>query len=327
MSENKENTKTLFTFPRLNLKEIVHQNRKKNVKTRIITGIISWLATLIIAVPFFALAYPYMPEITLTSGPDHVLRLDHAITALIVIIVVRLVVLLLYRVTVGIFIMCLVFLSVNSIIGKYGYKDLFFDYKSLFSYLLESPVMVPFIPESASFRSGNRIRASVQPQNPNVRNFSVVAAQKYFNDPFLVKRYGQAIRYFSIFKEINSRWTYIFDPSNSEYYAPAYETIIHLSGDCDDYSITMTSCISAIGGKTRIVRTVGHLYPEVRLCKKEDFVKYNLLIRQLFEEESKGKSIYYHQDADGYIWLNLDYTGKYPGAKFMNLKIIGILNL
>ena len=81
----------------------------------------------------------------------------------------------------------------------------------------------------------------------------------------------------------------------------------------------------AVGGEARIVRTVGHLYPEVKICHKQDLVKYNLLIRQLFETE--GKDIFFHEDEDGYIWLNFDYTDRYPGGKFMNQKIIGILNL
>lgn len=320
---NNNNGKLKFT---LNLRDVVRKNRKKGIRERIFIGVLSWIATLIIAVPLFAFLYPYMPEITLSTGAENVLRLDHAVTAVIVILIVRIMVLVFSRMVVGIFIMCMVFLTINTFLNKYNFLDVYYDYKSLFSYLLESPVQVPFIPESATFRNGNKIKAAVQPANPQVRNFAVVISLKYFIDPYLKRKYSNVVKYFSIFKEINTRWQYVYDPSNSEYYAPAWESIMHLSGDCDDYSIVMSSCIEAIGGKARIIRTEGHLYPEVKLCKKEEFVKYNLLIRQLFEQESNGKSIFYHLDSEGYVWLNFDYTDHYPGGKFMNTKIVGILN-
>ena len=53
---------------------------------------------------------------------------------------------------------------------------------------------------------------------------------------------------FPFFKEIKSKWQYVPDPKLEEYYAPATETYYHLSGDCDDYSIFMASCILAVGG-------------------------------------------------------------------------------
>ncbi|HPD65790.1 MAG TPA: transglutaminase [Bacteroidia bacterium] len=321
MRKNEENE----VFP--DLKAIVRQNRKKKLKERIFLSVLSWLAALILSLPFFAIVYQYVPEITLQAGVDHILRLDHALTAIVVILIIRGLIEVFKRVVAGIVLMCFIFLTINLFFNKYSYLDVYHDYKSMFIYLLESPVQVPFIPESASFKNGNKIRAAVVPDNPSVRNFAVVISKKHFNDPYYFRRYGKVIQYFSVFKEINQRWQYVFDPANNEYYAPAYESIIHLSGDCDDYSITMASCIEAIGGDARIIRTEGHLYPEVKICQKQDFVKYNLLIRQLFAEESKGKAIYYHLDADDNIWLNFDYTDHYPGGKFMNTKIIGILNL
>lgn len=309
------------------LKSIARQNRKKKIKERVLLSSVAWLATLIVSLPFFAIVYQYIPEITLQAGVDKILRLDHALTALTVILCIRFLIGYFKRIVAGIFIMCLIFLTINLFLNKYSYLDVYHDYKSLFTYLLESPVQVPFIPQHASFKNANKIRAAIQPEDPLVRNFAVIISRKHFNDPYLFRRYGKIVQFFSIFKEINERWQYVFDPRKNEYYAMARESIVHLSGDCDDYSITMVSCIEAIGGDARIIRTEGHLYPEVKICHKKDFVKYNLLIRQLFEHESKNKAIYYHLDAEDNVWLNFDYTDKYPGGKFMNMQIIGILNI
>ena len=37
-----------------------------------------------------------------------------------------------------------------------------------------------------------------------------------------------------------------------------------------------------------------------------------------FQEESKGKSIFYYQDSKGFFWLNFDYNDSYPGGKYMS---------
>ena len=287
---------------------------------------INIIATLILSIPAFILFYKYVPEIKLVTADTYILRLDYIITAIVVFFFIYKMVRLMKKIILGIILMLFIYLLTNMLLSRYSFKDIAQDYKSLIIYLLEEPIEVPFLPESASFRNAAKIKAAVMPDNPAVRNFAVVISIKHFNDSYLYRRYGSVVRYFSIFKEIKSRWNYVHDPGHVEYYAPARESIIHMSGDCDDYSILMVSCILAVGGEARIVRTIGHVYPEVKICHKQDFIKYNLLIRQLFEEESKGKDIFYHVDNEGYIWLNFDYTDTYPGGKFMNPKIIGILH-
>ncbi len=43
--------------------------------------------------------------------------------------------------------------------------------------------------------------------------------------------------------------------------------------------------------------------------------------------ESQNNTIHYHIDERGNIWLNLDYTAKYPGGPFMNEEILSALTL
>ena len=319
---NTENNPTGIEFTPAQTKE---PEKQSSYQQNIIYAISTWVATLLIVIPLFIIIYKFIPSIKFVIADKYVILLDQVLTFIVIFFLIRLLVKLLKKFVAGIVIMIIVYLTFNLFLHKYSFSDIYKDYKSLVIYLKEEPIKVPFVPESASFRNGIKIRAAIQAENPVVRNFAVVLSLKHFNDPNLYRRYGKVIRYFSIFKDINQRWQYVYDPINSDYYASARESIMHLSGDCDDHSIVMASCIMAVGGEARIVRTVGHLYPEVKICHKQDLVKYNLLIRQLFETE--GKDIFFHEDEDGYIWLNFDYTDRYPGGKFMNQKIIGILNL
>ena len=142
------------------------------------------------------------------------------------------------------------------------------------------------------------------------------------------------VPYFSIFKEVHSKWNYVYDPLSEEYYSKASETLTQLDfddsfkGDCDDHSIMMAACIKAVGGEVRLVRTkvtlsdgreVGHLYPEVKFGNTKDLENVVYLIKNVFfVEETKDKTIHYYQDPKGFIWLNFDYNDKYPGNKYQS---------
>ena len=78
--------------------------------------------------------------------------------------------------------------------------------------------------------------------------------------------------------------------------------------------------------KLRLVHTEQHLYPEVNIGKVSELSEiYKLIKRQLFYKESMGKKIYYRVDENENVWMNFDYTDHYPGSKYLNNKIIGIL--
>lgn len=90
----------------------------------------------------------------------------------------------------------------------------------------------------------------------------------------------------------------------------------------------MAACVRAIGGTPRIINTGNHLYPEILIWSKRNFEAINFLIKEIvFKKENKGNTIHYHIDERGEIWLNLDYTAKYPGGPFLSKKILGALTL
>jgi hypothetical protein len=119
-----------------------------------------------------------------------------------------------------------------------------------------------------------------------------------------------------IFDYCYSKWRYVNDPKGSEYLAKASETIASsLTGDCDDFAILIASCMLAIGGDVCIVTaqgpTGGHAYAEVDIShmKLEHVKSY---IKQKFNSH-RISNIVYRKDGS-YIWLNLDWSGDYPGG-------------
>ena len=113
------------------------------------------------------------------------------------------------------------------------------------------------------------------------------------------------------------------DPQDEEYIAKASESVNLLAGDCDDHSILMAAAVKSIGGIPRLVYTNGHIYPELLIGNKKDLDHISKLIHEkLFPKESNRRTIHYHQDEDGNIWVNLDYTAGYPGGKFMGEEVI-----
>lgn len=179
------------------------------------------------------------------------------------------------------------------------------------------------------FPNETKIITSIDYLNPKIRNFSLYCINTNFKE--VVKKQPQnriLIQCFAVFKEINSRWNYVNDPVGNDYYSKASESLNYFSGDCDDHSILMAASIAAIGGKVRLIHTKKHMYPELYIGKYEDLETASLLIRKyLFSYYSKNKQLYYHVDTNKSIWLNLDYTAKYPGGPFLSEEIFSILEL
>lgn len=209
------------------------------------------------------------------------------------------------------------------------FESVFQDYSFMLYAMAENPnpeeiILAKLLP----FPNKREILKGIEYQDPRVRNFAVFATKKHFKEAFeQYKQHRKLIQYFAVFKEIRQRWNYVNDPRSKQYIAKASESLIHFSGDCDDHSILMVSCIKAIGGVTRLVHTNGHIYPELFIGGKKELEIANYLIREvLFTDEIKnGKGIYYHEDERGNIWLNLDYTAKYPGGPFLHPEILGVL--
>lgn len=233
------------------------------------------------------------------------------------------------RITLISVILYLMVLLLGSLFGDYTFQSVFEEYRSMVYTMNDDPYPQDIIiSKLLPFPNKSKILDAVEYQNPKVRDFAIMAINKHFKH---VKGYNEdwtIIQSFAIFKEINSRWNYVSDPKGHDYIAKATESLKYLSGDCDDHSVLMVACIKAVGGTTRLIHTKGHIYPELYIGTKKDLERINYAIKKvLFPTESKGKTIHYHIDERGNIWLNLDYTAKYPGGPFMHEEILGALTL
>lgn len=281
--------------------------------------------SLLLTLPVFIMIYRYIPDLVIKAGQTD-LRIDHIATGLLVFLMIRLLLGMIDHLVFYVALVASGLLLISHASGFYTYRDITHRYQDLMSYVESNPVKIPFLrDEKMTIRNARQIREAIDFRNPEVRNYAITISRANFSDPALYREYGNVIRYFSIFSEI-VKWNYIPDPVGEEYYAKASESMQHLSGDCDDYSILMAACIKAVGGHVRLVHTKNHLYPEVRVCHARDFEKIvNLIKRKLYLKESLGGTIYYRIDRDDYVWLNFDYTSRYPGGPFMAEAVLGLL--
>lgn len=221
-------------------------------------------------------------------------------------------------------------LSYGSLMNKYGFETLFRDYRAMVYSIKVDPTLADIsFSNQTSFPNRSKFINSIDDNNPVVRNFAVSATNEYFKpEQKKYHEYHTLIQSFAIFKKINSNWNYVNDSRSREYLAKASESVKLLAGDCDDHSILMAASLQAVGATTRLIYTTGHVYPEILVGNKQDLEQVNYLIKKrLFTIESAKQNIYYHQDEQGRIWLNLDYTAKYPGGPFMSEKVLAVLLL
>ena len=218
---------------------------------------------------------------------------------------------------------------ISSIQGNYNLFQVINAYEIIFlsdqmqkeEAVLKENILKPF-PNKA------RVYESVDFLNSKVRNFALFAINKNFikTPKYVINR--KFIQYFAVFKEINSRWNYVNDPKGQEYFASGSESLLYFSGDCDDHAILMCAAIKSIGGSMRLIHTGKHMYPELLIGTEKDLEIVSYLIsNELFPKQSKHKTIYFHRDEKGKIWLNLDYTARYPGGPFLGEEVLSILNL
>lgn len=286
-------------------------------------SIIIFLLNLLIAIPIFIIIHQNVID---PQWPFHV---DRILIFITLIVIIQLLLRLMRKVIIISIIFYFLFLFYGTLFGGYDFKSVFDDYRVMIFAMAESPhpqdiIVTKLLP----FPNRTKILKAIEYNNPKVRNFAVNATTKHFRDIRGYQKYRQVIQCFAVFKEIQSNWNYVNDPKGREYIATASESLQHFSGDCDDHAILMAAAIRAIGGTPRLIHTQAHIYPEMLIGSKSDLETVNYLIREvLFVEESKHKEIYYHIDERGQIWLNLDYTAKYPGGPFMSKEILGALTL
>lgn len=319
--------KKLFSYLTNNRKTEEH-TPAKNADTftkisKVFRQVVLILVRPLIIAPLFIILHQHLPN------PDWIWNLDRILLLLMLIALIEVVIYYLQPVIYFLSFGFLIFLTYGSLWKGIGYKQFLEEYKIMMYNMKNSPapervLMSEFFPNISS----EKYITAVDYDNPSVRNFAVAMATKNFKNMRYDLKYLPTIQSFSVFKEINSRWTYVYDPLGKDYIAKASESLKHFSGDCDDYAILIAACSKAIGGKVRLIHAENHMYPELNIGTHKDLEVINFLIRKnLFVTESKNGDIHYHTDSDGQVWINMDYTANYPGGRFLSQKIIAIINL
>lgn len=294
--------------------------------------VILGFASTILTMPLFMLLYKYFPAMEISLG-DKEIRLDHILLFLAIFFATYYLLRKFRTIVFVILISGLVVLTITNFSGIYTMENLYHDYAEFLYDLSENSLRQKFLNQDGKFKREKELREAIDYKDSELRNYAASIAVKHFDDQAYLSKNKKWVQFFSVFKEIYGHWKYVFDPVDEEYYSKASQTLRQLTyddnfkGDCDDYSIMMAACIKAIGGEVRLVRTVverdgvrnGHMYPEVKFGDSKDLETVVYLIKNIyFVDESKGKSIFYYEDAKGFIWLNFDYNDAYPGGKFQS---------
>jgi hypothetical protein len=278
---------------------------------------------ILIAIPVFIIIHQNLID------PNWYFQIDRILLFVAIVTIIHIVLRLLKTIIIICVALYLVALLFGSLFGNYGFSSVVEDYRFMVYAMIDSPNPQDLIiSKLLPFPNKSKILRAIEYENPKIRDFALMATLKDFRNVHGYSKYRTTIQCFAVFKEINSRWNYVSDPKGRDYIAKATESLRYFSGDCDDHSILMASCVKAIGGTPRLIHTGGHIYPEIFIGTKSDLESINYLIKKvLFVEESKGKKIHYHIDERGQIWLNLDYTATYPGGPFMSEEILGALTI
>ena len=284
----------------------------------LLTHVFIGLLSLALAFPLFILIYYRLPDLEWPYHSDKIL-----IFSLIAVLLLLMVRSFKYVIITGV-IAIIGWLWYGTIAGQYGFREFYQDGRTmLYGLKTDSDKNIVFTGTRA-LGTDREIVKAIDYKNRIVRDFAVDATNAYFKNAQQAKmKYRVLVQCFAVFKKINENWNYVSDPQDDEYIAKASESVKLLAGDCDDHSILMAAGIKAIGGIPRLVYTKGHIYPEILIGKKKDLEYVSKLIHsKLFTKESNRKTIHYHQDEEGNIWLNLDYTADYPGGRFMSEEVI-----
>ncbi len=287
------------------------------------TDIVIFILNLLILIPVFIILHQNLID------PEWPFHIDRVLLFLAIIVVMQIVLTSLKKYVLFSLFCYLAFLVWGTLFQGYGFYAVYEDYRSMVYGMSENPNPQDIIiSKLLPFPNKSKVVKAIEFEKPAVRNFALKATTKHFRNIKGFREHRQLIQCFAVFKEIQSKWNYVNDPKSREYIATASESLQHFSGDCDDHAILMAAAIRAVGGTPRLIHTKAHMYPEMLIGSKADLETAIYLIKEvLFVDESKGKQIHYHIDERGNVWLNLDYTAKYPGGPFMSEEILGALTL
>lgn len=188
----------------------------------------------------------------------------------------------------------------------YDYQEQFFDGSTMDVIPMpakEYPEHVFNSPQDV-FKSANN---KVNPLDINVREIAAGSAKTY---PGTYNIYQIC----ALFDYVKENIQYISDPRGGDYWSPPNETLKIGAGDCDDYSILLSSLIEAIGGTTRIYLTDTHAFTAVYIGNDTDHIDK---IVDGIGQYYGPVPVYFSTDEYG-SWLMLDptsslYVGDLPG--------------
>jgi hypothetical protein len=333
-TQNLRNSKKKSTFTKSNLSPflgIMTQFSKiyfQSLKTKFQLKkpwdrLVIFFLSVLITIPVFIVIHQNLID------PQWLFALDRILLFILVLAVVYGLLYMLRTIIIICLALYLILLIYGSFFGSFSFNSVFDDYNSMLYSMNNNPFPQDIIvAKLLPFPNKKEIIRAIEFENPKVRNFAIMATINNFKDVRGYPEYRNLIQCFAIFKEINSRWHYVSDPKNKDYFATASESLQYFSGDCDDHSILMAAAIKSIGGTPRLIHTKGHIYPEILIGNTQDLEKINYLIKNvLFIKESRNKQLSYHIDEHNQVWLNLDYTATYPGGPFMSEEILGALTL
>lgn len=309
----------MIKFQEINYRAIIDSLRVKKPWDLVII----FLLNVLIATPIFIIIHQNIID------PEWPFQIDRILLFITLVIVIQLILQLLRKVLIIAIFLYLIALGYGSVVDEYGFYSVYEDYRYMIYAMVDDPNPQDIIiSKLLPFPNKSKIIKAVEYDNPKVRNLALMATTKYFKDVKGYNDYRTLIQCFAVFKVINGRWNYVNDPKGRDYIAKASESVNYFSGDCDDHAILMVATVKSIGGIPRLIHTGGHIYPEILIGDKSDLETINYLVKKvLFVEESKNKQLHYHIDERGQVWLNLDYTAKYPGGPFLREEILGALTL
>lgn len=288
---------------------------------------IAELAGILTIIPLAPFICRYIPPVMIGEW-----NFDLVAAVLIAVAVVRVILWLVKPLIIPAFLFVFTVLTINQINGKYAFASIINDYKTLAyqNWMIreqKQPDGLSIDPRSFGNplnKTSQLIKARVTDTDSVVRNFAVKHSLESFDE--YQAKYGMLTRYLSLFQYINTHFKYVPDAQRDEYFATPRETILNgLGGDCDDHSILMASCLMSIGAKCRLVIIKGHMYPEMFCGNKDDYEKLQQAIIQVFDKEQIDK-IYYHEHDNEY-WINLDYTARHPGGRYLNDDVRMVIDL
>lgn len=285
------------------------------------------LLSLLTIIPLAPYLNRYLPPLVLDGW-----NIDMFVAVLIAFLFTRLLIWLFRPLLIPAFLVVSCVLFINIFTDNYSFDNVLNDYKGMVqgnwgaknNKQLDILSLYPRKVETYRDKTVRGIRNKVNYKDSLVRNFSVAHSLEYFDEYF--PKYGKITRYLALFYYLNRHFRYVPDTHRDEYFATPMETIQNgLGGDCDDHSILMASCLQSIGARCRIVLIQGHAYPELYCGSKDDFEIIKQAIVTLFPQPPV-KEIHYHE-MRGEYWINLDYTARHPGGKYMNDKVYALIEL